>query len=201
MWMPVLNLLMAGLQIPVRVPPLDEAEWTPSIRARLVDSWLPTDQAPPKPSTVRATLARHETLFAAWDPFGAAVFNGALPARDREVLVLRTAWVTQCRVQWAYHEGPATQAGLTASDVAAIVEGPESTALAEWDRVLVRVVDQLREHATIDDATWDLLAARYSTEQLIEVPLVAGHYLMIAYAVNSFGTPVPEGSAPLPRRA
>jgi len=147
---------------------------------------------------VRATLARHESLFEAWDPFGAAIFHGALPARDREVLILRTAWLTQCRVQWAYHEAPAARAGLTQADIAAIVEGPESTALDEWDRVLVKVVDQLREQGTIDDVTWTVLAARYTTEQLIEVPLIAGHYLMIAYAVNSFGTPVPKGSAALP---
>lgn len=189
---------MADPQDRVRVPPLEEYEWSPSTRARLLDSWLPPGEAPPKPSTVRATLARHETLFEAWDPFGAAIFNGELPARDREVLILRTAWLAQCRAQWVYHEAPAARAGLTGADIAAIVEGPVSAALDEWDRVLVHVVDQLRERGTIDDATWEVLAARYTTEQLIEVPLIAGHYLMIAYALNSFGTPVPEGSAALP---
>ena len=167
-------------------------------RARLLHSWLPAGQAPPKPSSVRATLARHETLFEAWDAFGAAIFNGALPERDREVLILRTAWLTQCPRAVGVSRSTAARAGLTESDIDAIVDGPESTALGAWDRVLVRVVDQLREHGTIDNATWDVLAARYTTEQLIEVPLVAGHYLMIAYAVNSFGTPVPEGSATLP---
>jgi len=189
---------MAGSEQPVRLPPLEEHEWSPSTRAQLVSSWLPEGEAPPKPSTVRATLARHETLFEAWDRFGAAIFNGTLPARDREVLILRTAWLTHCRVQWAYHEAPAARAGLTDADIGAIVEGPESAALEPWDRVLVKVIDQLHAHGTIDDATWDHLAAHYTDEQLIEVPLVAGHYLMIAYAVNSFGTPVPEGSAPLP---
>jgi alkylhydroperoxidase family enzyme len=182
----------------VRLPPLDEHEWSPSIRARLLASWLPAGRAPSKPSSVRATLARHERLFETWDPFGATIFDGALPERDREVLILRTAWLTQCRVQWAYHEAPAARAGLGATDIDAIVEGPTSAALEPWDRVLVGVVDQLRERGTIDDATWDTLAARYTTEQLIEVPLIAGHYLMIAYAVNSFGTPVPEGAAALP---
>ena len=194
----VLNATMTGSPDRVRLPPLEEHEWSPSTRARLLDSWLPPGQTLPKPSSVRATLARHDELFAKWDPFGAAIFNGVLPARDREVLILRTAWLTQCRVQWAYHEAPAARAGLTASDVDAIVEGPASAALEPWDRVLVSVVDQLREHGTIDDPTWDQLAARYTDEQLIEVPMIAGHYLMIAYAVNSFGTPVPEGSATLP---
>lgn len=182
----------------VRLPPLDEHEWSPSTRARLLDSWLPAGEAPPKPSSVRATLARHERLFDAWDPFGAAIFGGALPDRDREVLVLRTAWLAQCPVEWAYHEGPAARAGLTASDIDAIVEGPGSTRLEAWDRVLVRVVDQLHEEGTIDDALWDALATRYTTEQLIEVPMVVGHYLMIAFALNAFGTPAPEGSATLP---
>jgi len=190
---------VAGSRNGVRLAPLEEHEWSPITRARLLDSWLPAGQAPPKPSSVRATLARHEELFAAWDPFGAAIFNGALPARDREVLILRTAWITQCRVQWAYHEAPAARAGLTATDIDAIVDGPNSPDLAPWDRVLVGVVDQLRERGTIDDATWEQLTARYTTEQLIEVPMIAGHYLMIAYAVNSFGTPVPGGSAALPQ--
>src|SRR5262245_56449115 len=110
---------MADPQDRIRVAPLEEHEWSASTRARLLDSWLPAGEAPPKPSTVRATLARHETLFAAWDPFGAAIFNGTVPARDREVLILRTAWLTQCRAQWAYHEAPAARAGLTDADIAA----------------------------------------------------------------------------------
>jgi alkylhydroperoxidase family enzyme len=191
---------MAGAQPRVRIPPLEEREWTPKTRERLLGSWLPPGQAPPRPSTVRATFARHEKLFEAWDPFGSAIFKGELPERDREVLILRTAWLTRCRVQWAYHEAPAARAGLSAADIGAIVEGPESAALDPWDRVLVSVVDQLHEHSTIDDATWSALAARYTTEQLIEVPLVAGHYRMVAYALNSFGTPAPEGAAAFPVR-
>jgi 4-carboxymuconolactone decarboxylase len=191
---------MAGSPNTVRLPPLEEHEWSPSTRERLLASWLPAGQAPAKPSTVRVTLSRHEKLFEAWDPFGFAIFNGELPERDREVLVLRTAWLTRCRLQWAYHEAPAARAGLTSADISAITEGPSSAALDEWDRVLVSVVDQLHDHGTIDDSTWDTLAARYTTEQLIEVPMIAGHYMMIAYAVNSFGTPVPDGLAALPER-
>lgn len=184
----------------VRLPPLEEDEWSPSTRERLLASWLPAGQAPAKPSTVRVTLSRHEKLFEAWDPFGFAIFNGELPERDREVLVLRTAWLTRCRLQWAYHEAPAARAGLTGADISAIIEGPNSAALEGWDRVLVSVVDQLHEQGTIDDATWEALADRYTTEQLIEVPMIAGHYMMIAYAVNSFGTPIPDGLAALPAR-
>jgi len=184
----------------VRIAPLEEQAWTPSTRELLQGSWLPPGQELPKPSTVRATLARHFELFRVWDPFGAALFKGELPDRDREVIVLRTAWLAQCAPEWAYHCGPAARAGITRADIDAIIEGPESDALGDWDRLLVSAVDQLRRDGSIDDATWERLATHYTTNQLIEVPMVAGHYLMIAYALNSFGTPAPEDLPALPSR-
>jgi 4-carboxymuconolactone decarboxylase len=190
---------MTSSSNPVRIPPLEEDEWTPAIREALFGStWLAPEHALPKPSATRATMARHEKLFATWDPFGSTIFNGELPARDREVMVIRTAWLTQCQVEWAYHIAPSERAGMTKADFEAIFKGPEAEGLSEWDRVLVKVVDQLREHGTLDDATWATLATRYNTNQLIEVPIVAGHYVMIAYALNSFGSPVPEGTPLMP---
>jgi hypothetical protein len=161
---------MPELQHSVRLPPPDEHEWSPVVREQLLSSWLRPGQAPPKPSTVGVTLSHYEKLFEHWDPFGAAIFNGELSARHREVLILRMAWLTKCRFQGAYYEVPAARAGLISGDIDAILEGSDSAALSSWDRVLVSVVDQLREHATIDDATWDVLAAHYTIEHLIEVP-------------------------------
>jgi AhpD family alkylhydroperoxidase len=189
---------MAQGQHRVRLAPPNESEWTSAARERLLGSWLSGGQAPSKPSPVRVTISRHEKLFEAWDPFGAAVFNGELPARDREVLILRSALLTRCRVEWAYHEPLGKRAGMSEKDIAAVVEGTASTALDPWDAVLVSVVDQLYETGTIDDPTWDALAARYTVEQLIEVPMVTGQYMMLAFALNAFGTPPPEGAPVLP---
>jgi 4-carboxymuconolactone decarboxylase len=184
---------------PVRIPPLEEHEWSQATRERLRSTWLAPQHALPKVSSTRATLARHEKLFETWDPFGNALFNGELPARDREILVLRTAWLTQCPAEWAYHVKPAERAGLTQADIEAIIEGPDSSGLDERDRTLVVVVDELRATSTLSQSTWELLSARYTTNQLIEVPMVAGHYLMIAYALNSFRTPSPDDLPSLPK--
>jgi 4-carboxymuconolactone decarboxylase len=188
------------LEEPVRLPPLEEHEWSPATRERLRGTWLAPEDALPTVSTVRATLARHEKLFEVWDPFGSALFNGELPARDREVLVLRVAWLTRCRPEWAYHAKPAGQAGITAADIEGIIAGPESAALRPSDRLLVGVVDELRETGTLSRTTWDALTARYTGNQLIEVPMVVGHYLMLAFAFNSFGTPAPDDLPSLPAR-
>ena len=41
--------------------------------------------------------------------------------------------------------------------------------------------------ANLRSDTWNALAARYSTEQLIEIPMLAGHYAMLAGVLNSLG--------------
>jgi hypothetical protein len=46
------------------------------------------------------------------------------------------------------------------------------------------------------DATWDLLARRYDELQLLEVPMVVGHYHMMAFLLNSLNV---EHEPGLPR--
>ena len=47
----------------------------------------------------------------------------------------------------------------------------------------------------IGDTVWAELRDRFSDEQLIEVTLLAGHYAMLAGALNSFGTQL-DGDQP-----
>ena len=58
-----------------------------------------------------------------------------------------------------------------------------------------RAVDELTDHHRISDETWTTLAGIYTEMQLIEVPMLSGHYAMLAGALNSFGVP-PEGPLP-----
>ena len=42
-----------------------------------------------------ATLVRHPGLFRQWLPFGGKLLAGKLPARERELMILRTGWRTR----------------------------------------------------------------------------------------------------------
>ena len=46
--------------------------------------------------------------------------------------------------------------------------------------------------ATSGAATWAALAGRYDDRQLIEVPMLVGHYHMLAFTLNSLGIQVEE---------
>ena len=59
----------------------------------------------------------------------------------------------------------------------------------------MRAADELHADSRIGDATWAALAERYTTEQLIEVPMVVGQYHLVAFTLNSLGVPLEEGLA------
>jgi alkylhydroperoxidase family enzyme len=88
----------------------------------------------------------------------------------------------------------AAGAGVTAEETERLraADAPDDPAWAPFDAVLIRAADELHDRACIGDATWAALAERYDERQLIEVPMVVGHYHMLAFALNSLGIQVEE---------
>jgi 4-carboxymuconolactone decarboxylase len=153
----------------------------------------------PSTSNIFTTLVRHPGLFRKWLPFGGKLLAGRLPARDRELLILRTGCRCQAEYEWAQHIPIAVRAGVTATEVDAVTRGPDDPVWDPFDAALLRAADELHSTSRITDDTWAILAARYDERQLIEVPMVVGHYHMVAFVLNSLGVPLEDGVAPDPR--
>ena len=134
-----------------------------------------------------ATIVRHPGLYRRWMPFAGKLLAGKLPARDRELLILRTAWHCRSSYEWGQHARLSRAAGITDEEIARVIGGPDATGWAPFDRTLLQAADDLHDDACISDATWDALAERYDERQLIEVPMLVGHYFMVAFALNSLG--------------
>lgn len=151
--------------------------------------------APPGARAVNifATLVRAPGLFRRWLPFGGKLLRGKLPARDRELAILRTAWLCEAPYEWAQHVVIAKGAGVTDAEVEAIATGPDDPSWAAAEATLLSAVDQLHDDSVIDDETWAALAERYDERQLIELPMLVGHYHMIAYTLNSLGVQLEPG--------
>jgi 4-carboxymuconolactone decarboxylase len=142
---------------------------------------------PGSPATnIFATLVRHPGLFRRWLPFGGKLLAGKLPARDRELLILRVAWRCRSEYEWGQHVLIGTVAGLTKDEILRIRDA-DTTDWDDRDGVLVRAADELHDDSCISDETWRALAARYDERQLIEVPMLVGHYHMVAFALNTLG--------------
>jgi alkylhydroperoxidase family enzyme len=172
-----------------RIPPLPDDELDAQQRELLAG--VRVDGAPA--SNIFATLVRNPGLFRRWLPFGGKLLAGKLPPRERELLILRTAVLCQADYEWGQHALIARSVGISDEEIERVRSGPEAAGWDDFDAVLLRAADELHERARISDATWESLAGRYDERQLIEVPMLVGHYHMVAFALNSLGVPLEPG--------
>jgi AhpD family alkylhydroperoxidase len=133
-------------------------------------------------------LGHHPRLAADWLAFsGGLLDDPVLDPRDRELLVLRVGWRTQCRYEWAQHVRMAREAGLSAEQVAAVAGPVDAPCWGDHQRDLLTAADQLVAAHRIDDPTWRRLAARLDERALLELLFVVGGYLCLALVLNGAG--------------
>jgi 4-carboxymuconolactone decarboxylase len=176
---------------PPRITPLPPDEQDDQARELLAG--VKVTDAPA--ANIFATLVRHPGLFRRWLPFGGKLLTGKLPARDRELLILRTAVLCDAAYEWGQHRLIGLAAGISEAEIERVREGSATSGWDPFDKALISAADELHEHARISDATWDTLAARYDEPQLIEVPMVVGHYHLVAFTLNSLGVELEPGVA------
>src|SRR5437868_12429476 len=140
-----------------RIPPLPADERDEQARELLGGVGALTGPA----SNIFHTLVRNPGLFRKWLPFGGKLLAGKLPARDRELLILRTGWHCRSDYEWGQHILIARSAGITDDEIARVTVGPDAGGWDEFERVLLTAADELHADACISDATWAALAARY----------------------------------------
>lgn len=145
-----------------------------------------------------ATLARHPRLLKRWSAFGGLLLaGGTLPARDREVLILRTAANTGADYEWGHHLPLGRAAGLRNEEMAELASFT-ATERTPQDDLLVRAADELHADNVIGDPTWAELAAAYDEQQLIELCMVVGQYHLVAFTLNSLCIQREDGVEGLP---
>ena len=149
-----------------------------------------------------ATLAHHPKLLKRWAAFGATLlFGGSLPPRDRELLILRTAWLCRAEYEWGQHVELARGAGVTDEEIERIYKDPSSPAWSDGERALLAAADELHEDSQISDPSWATLAQSYDNQQLIEICMVVGQYHMVAFTLNSLGIEPEPGVTKFPSSA
>lgn len=175
-----------------RIEPLTPAEWSEEVRAILAP--VRDRDAGGRVLNVQATLARHPKLLKRWNVFGNHVlFKSTLPARHREILILRIGWLCRSGYEWGQHVTIGRRAGLTDPDFERLRQGPDAPGWDPFEAALVRAADELHRGAFVSDATWAALARRYDPKQLMDVVFTVGQYNLVAMALNSFGVQLDPG--------
>jgi alkylhydroperoxidase family enzyme len=181
-----------------RIDPLEPGQWRDDLTS--VRDLVPAGTETPMGFFhIFQTFARHPDLFRVWLPFGGYLLGGGrLPARDRELLILRTAVRCGSSYEWGQHVQIAARLGIDRDAVDRVVAGSGAEGWSEHDAALLRAVDELHDASVLSDETWSALAASYDEQQLIEVPMLVGQYHMVAFTLNSVGVQLDDGLEGLP---
>ena len=131
-----------------------------------------------------------EQLASRMRPLGAGILgHGLVKPRDRELVILRTCARAGAEYEWGVHVlAFGKPLGLSNAQIAATVRGEGTDpAWSKQDAELIELADELYDTATVSDELWAKLAARFNSEQLIELLVIAGWYRLIAYVINAAG--------------
>lgn len=171
-----------------RIQPIHEDDWTES-QHQILDAQTMRG----KVQNIFRVFANHEKLARRWLVFGAHVLSkSSLPARDREIAILRIGWLCQSEYEWGQHVLIGRQAGLTDHEIERIKEGAEAPGWTDHERLLIRAADELKADNCVGDQTWRGLEQTFNQQQMMDLVFACGQYNLVSWALNSFGVPLDD---------
>lgn len=181
---------------PQRIEPLAEHEMDADAlhAAQELRRAFKLDLTQPIPEVLR-TMLRHPGLFQVQMQMGIELIGRAtVPPRDRELAVLRNAWLCGAPYEWGEHVDIAQRHGVTREEIERCTLGSTAEGWTEHDRAVLQAVEQLHADCAIADATWDVLVQSWSEQQLIEFLQLVGHYAATAMMQNALRVRLMDGN-------
>jgi 4-carboxymuconolactone decarboxylase len=132
------------------------------------------------------TLLAHPELVKGVLPFANYILaESTLMPRHRELLILRTAWLTRSGYLWAKHAPRARAAGLSERDIARVAARDPLSKADGFEETILLAAEELHERSFITDDTWLVMAKQYTVHQLMDAVFTVAEMTMLADLVNS----------------
>ena len=145
---------------------------------------------------VSRTFRRHPRMAEARSASPGYVNNperSRLTPHDRELLILRTGWNAQAVYEWAKHVGSVGRAREHGLDPVWIAQGRDQRGWNANELALIDAANEMYRDSMISDETWDTLAERYDTHQMMSIVITAARYRTVSMTLNAFGVqPLPD---------
>ncbi len=123
---------------------------------------------------------------------GGLLDRGSVTVAERELVILRSCALCGAEYEWGVHvAGFSAQAGFNEAQIAAtcVIDATLTADDSIWSsnqRLLLAMVDELHTSQTLSDTLWGQLEQQYSSEQLVELVMLAGLYHAVSFVVNAF---------------
>lgn len=177
--------------MPPRIAPLRRIDAAPSVEAM----YRRMDELGNPPPNMHLTFGKNPRLYESWLPFATYVIPASsLAARDRQILILRTAYTWRSGYVWSQHVriSKAIDA-LSTDEIADLDADVPAERWSALDRALIAACDETRADGAISDAVWATLAASFEEQQLLDLVFTIGQYALIATSLRSLRVELDDG--------
>jgi 4-carboxymuconolactone decarboxylase len=147
------------------------------------------------PINIFRMLAGGEGLLRAFARFGNHLLaRSKLDSVLREIAILRVGVLSDAAYEMYQHDRISRDLGMSEELLAAIRNGPEDPVFTDIQRQVMRYTDDVVEHVRASDATFGPLLAALSLQELQELTVTIGFYMLVSRYLETFGVEIERPS-------
>jgi 4-carboxymuconolactone decarboxylase len=172
---------------PPRMAPIPPEQFSGEARVFL-DRWSGGSFSGAETNPVLQTFAHHPLLADLFSQLNVHLLTtSSLPLKQRQIAIMRTAWRCKAVYMWSSHLNLSLMRGLDPAMFAPVQTGADDPWFSGFERAIVRATDELVDDRRIGDASWQVLSAEWSHQQLLDFMFTVGCYVAIAGVMRSTG--------------
>jgi 4-carboxymuconolactone decarboxylase len=170
-----------------RMPPLTPETSTEEVK-EMFDRWRSGPFKGSDQNPVLWTFAHNPELADLFSALNIHLLSTtSLPLRERQIAIMRTAWICDARYMWSSHLRTSLRRGLEPALFGALQVGASAPYFTEFERTVIHATEDLISDRLISDANWKALATQWSNKQLLDFMFTVGTYVCIAGVMRSTG--------------
>ncbi|MGE0659488.1 MAG: carboxymuconolactone decarboxylase family protein [Reyranellaceae bacterium] len=121
--------------------------------------------------------------------------RGKLSPTLRELAILRVGWLSKASYEVYQHERIGRDVGLSEEKLRAIHKGADAAEFDEHEKAVLRFTDDVVKNVKASDATFKPVAAFLDAEQIVELTLSIGFYMMVSRFLETLEVDDQDGQA------
>jgi 4-carboxymuconolactone decarboxylase len=172
---------------PARLPQLKQNEFTDEVRSFL-SRWTGGIFRNSEVNPPLLTFAHHPLLASQFSQFNIHLLStSTLPVKQRQIAIMRTAWICKATYMWSSHLRTSIRCGLEPDMFKPLQAGAGDPYFTPFERTIIRATEELVNDKRVGDANWQALLAEWNNQQMLDFLFTVGAYVTVAGVMRSTG--------------
>jgi alkylhydroperoxidase family enzyme len=168
-----------------RLAPIKPEEFTDETR-QFFDRWTGGFFKDADKHPVLRTFAHHPKLADLFSQLNVHLLTtNALPVKQRQIAIMRAAWITKATFMWSSHLNTSVLVGLEPDMFEPLKVGASDPYFTDFERTIIRATEELVNERDISDANWEALMKEWDNAQMLDFIFTVGTYVTVACVMKS----------------